>query len=101
MTDRAIARLGAIFVALFVLLALRQFWLQVVVGPKLAQNQYNPRHTQIAAGRGSILASDGTPLAVTRGGKRVYPQGALIAQAVGYASARYGPRGSKTRSIGC
>ncbi len=93
MTDRAIARLGAIFVALFVLLALRQFWLQVIAGPKLAQSQYNPRNAQSAAGRGSILASNGTPLAVTREGKRVYPQGALVAQVVGYASARYGTAG--------
>ena len=93
MTDRAIARLGAIFVVLFVLLAVRQFWIQVVIGPKLAANQYNPRHTQIAVGRGSILATDGTPLAVTRGAKRVYPQGSLVAQAVGYASARYGTAG--------
>ena len=47
LTDRAIARLGAIFVALFVLLAVRQVWLQVVAGPKLSANQYNPRHAQI------------------------------------------------------
>jgi peptidoglycan glycosyltransferase len=78
---------------LFAVLALRQIWLQVVVGPKLAANQYNPRHAAIAVGRGSILASDGTPLAVTRGTKRVYPQGALVAQAVGYASSRYGTSG--------
>jgi penicillin-binding protein A len=71
----------------------RQFWIQVIDGPKLATSQYNPRHTQIAVGRGSILASDGTPLAVTRGEKRVYPQGSLVAQAVGYASARYGTAG--------
>ncbi|MDB5071279.1 MAG: putative Peptidoglycan glycosyltransferase [Candidatus Eremiobacteraeota bacterium] len=75
------------------LLAVRQLWLQVVVGPKLAANQYNPRHAQIAVGRGSILASNGAPLAVSRGEKRVYPQGALVAQAVGYASARYGTSG--------
>lgn len=78
---------------LFALLAARQLWLQVVAGPKLAANQYNPRHAQVAVGRGSILASDGTPLALTRGTKRVYPHGALVAQAVGYASARYGTAG--------
>jgi peptidoglycan glycosyltransferase len=92
-TDRAIARLGAIFVVLFALLGLRQVWIQVVIGPQLAANQYNPRHTQIAVGRGSILATDGTPLAVTRSAKRVYPQRSLVAQAVGYASARYGTAG--------
>ncbi len=78
---------------LFALVAVRQLWLQVVAGPRLAASQYNPRHAQIAVGRGSILASDGTPLAVTRGANRVYPQGALVAQAVGYASARYGTSG--------
>jgi penicillin-binding protein A len=93
LTDRAIARLGAIFVALFAIVALRQLWVQVVEGPKLSASQYNPRHTAIAVGRGSILASDGTPLAITRRAKRAYPQGALVAQAVGYASARYGTSG--------
>jgi peptidoglycan glycosyltransferase len=92
-TDRAIARLGAIFVALFAIVAVRQLWLQVVEGPRLTVSQYNPRHTAIAVGRGSILASDGTPLGVTRGAKRVYPQGALVAQPVGYASGRYGTSG--------
>ncbi len=93
MTDRAIARLGALFVALFVLLGVRQVWLQAVRGPVIAANPHNPRHTAIAVGRGSILASDGTPLAVSRGAVRVYPQGAFLAQAVGYASARYGTSG--------
>jgi peptidoglycan glycosyltransferase len=85
--------LGAVFIALFVVLALRQLWVQVVEGPVLADNRYNPRHATTAVGRGSILASDGTPLAVSRGDKRLYPQGALVAHAVGYASARYGTSG--------
>ena len=93
LTDRAIGRLGAIFAALFFVLALRQLWIQVIEGPSLSANQYNPRHTAIAVGRGSILASDGTPLALTRAAKRIYPQGALVAQAVGYASGRYGTSG--------
>jgi len=80
-------------VILFALLAVRQVWVQLVEGPKLAENQYNPRHAQVAVGRGSILASDGEPLAVSRGAKRVYPHGALVAQAVGYASSRYGTSG--------
>ena len=78
---------------LFALLAVAQLWIQVIEGPKLAENQYNPRHTQIAVGRGSILAADGEPLAVSHGAKRVYPHGALVAQAVGYASSRYGTSG--------
>ena len=74
-------------------MALRQLWVQVVEGPRLAASQYNPRQAAIAAGRGSIVASDGTPLAVSHGNTRIYPQGALVAQAVGYASARYGTSG--------
>jgi peptidoglycan glycosyltransferase len=93
LTDRAIARLGALFIALFALLALRQLWLQVVIAPQLATNRYNPRQTAIAVGRGAILASDGTPLAYSIGARRVYPLGALVAQAVGYASPRYGTTG--------
>jgi penicillin-binding protein A len=56
-------------------------------------NERNPRRTQISVGRGSIVARDGTPLAVTRGKKRTYPQGTLVAHAVGYASGRYGTSG--------
>ena len=85
--------MGAIFVALFALLALRQFWLQVVEGPAIAARPNNPRHAAAAVGRGSILASDGRPLAISHGATRRYPQGALLAQAVGYASARYGTSG--------
>ncbi|GAC1572190.1 MAG: penicillin-binding transpeptidase domain-containing protein [Candidatus Elarobacter sp.] len=85
--------MGAIFIALFALLAMRQIWLQVVEGPRIAARSNNPRHAAIAVGRGSILASDGTPLAVSRGAKRVYPQGALLAQVIGYASSRYGTSG--------
>jgi peptidoglycan glycosyltransferase len=93
LTDRAIARLGALFVVLFAALALRQLWLQVIAGPQLAASRYNPRQTALAVGRGAILASDGTPLAITQGERRVYPQGALVAQAVGYFSPRYGASG--------
>lgn len=78
---------------LFALLAARQLWLQVVRGPALAADSHNPRHAALAVGRGTILASDGSPLAVSHGAKRSYPQGALLAQAVGYASSRYGTSG--------
>lgn len=85
--------MGALFIALFALLALRQFWLQVIEGPAIAARPNNPRHAAVAVGRGSILASDGSPLAISRGASRRYPQGTLLAQAVGYASARYGTSG--------
>lgn len=78
---------------MFALLALRQLWIQVVDGPALAARPNNPRHAAIAVGRGAILASDGTPLAVSHGAVRSYPQGPLLAQPVGYASARYGTSG--------
>jgi peptidoglycan glycosyltransferase len=80
-------------VVLFAILAVRQLWIVLVDGPALATNERNPRRTQISVGRGSIIARDGTPLAVTRAGKRVYPQNTLVAHAVGYASGRYGTSG--------
>ncbi len=62
-------------------------------GPALAADPHNPRHAALAVGRGTIRASDGSPLAVSHGATRVYPEGALLAQAVGYASSRYGTSG--------
>jgi len=78
---------------LFAVLALRQLWIVLIDGPALATNERNPRRTQISIGRGSIVARDGTPLAITRGGRRVYPLGSLVAHAIGYASGRYGTSG--------
>ena len=93
MTNRAISRLGALFVLLFLALAARQTWVMVVKGPSIAAKPYNPRHALLDARRGRILASDGTVLAQTIDGKRVYPLGASLAQTVGYVSARYGETG--------
>jgi peptidoglycan glycosyltransferase len=39
------------------------------------------------------VASDGTPLAITREGRRRYPLGRLTAHVIGYASPRYGTAG--------
>ena len=78
---------------LFAIIALRQIWVQVIDGPKLAEDTHNPRRALLATGRGSIVASDGTPLAITRGDRRVYPQSDIIVHAVGYASAKYGTFG--------
>ncbi|MFN2461231.1 MAG: peptidoglycan D,D-transpeptidase FtsI family protein [Candidatus Velthaea sp.] len=82
-----------LFVVLFALLAVRQLWIVFVDGPALASNGHNPRRLKVSMGRGAIVARDGTPLAITRAGKRVYPLGALTAHAVGYASERYGTAG--------
>ncbi|MBV8602716.1 MAG: hypothetical protein JO359_14210, partial [Candidatus Eremiobacteraeota bacterium] len=93
MSGRAIARLGTLFAVLFAVLAVAQIWLQVIQGPRIASSALNPRRSNPAEGRGEIVASDGTVLAKSAGTKRVYPEGALLAQAVGYVSQRYGAAG--------
>mgnify|MGYP001168850076 CR=1 FL=1 len=93
MIDRSIAGIMRMFSLLFVLLLARQAWLVVVEGPHLDADPHNPRAHTTAAGRGAILASDGTPLAASRGESRVYPFGPVLAQTIGYASARYGASG--------
>ncbi len=93
MTNRAIARLTRLFVFLFLVLAIRQLYVQVVAGPKIAARSGNPRHALLDVNRGRILATDGTVLAATSQGRRVYPLGASLAQAVGYVSPRYGTSG--------
>ena len=93
MKRTTVAHLQAVFVLLFAIVAVRQAYVQIVDAPRIAAMPYNPRHALLAAGRGAILASNGAVLAQTTGGTRVYPQGASLAQTVGYASARYGTSG--------
>jgi len=93
MSSRAIARLGALFILLFLVLAAAQIYIQVIDGPALWANRFNPLRSNPANGRGTIVASDGSVLATSVGGKRVYPEGPLLAQAIGYASQRYGESG--------
>jgi peptidoglycan glycosyltransferase len=92
-TNRAIARLSALFVLLFAALAARQIYVQIVAAPSIASRPNNPRHALLQAHRGRILATDGTVLAESRNGKRAYPLGAAMAQTVGYVSVRYGTSG--------
>jgi penicillin-binding protein A len=92
-TNRAIGRLWALFVVLFVILALRATWVMLIAGPEIASKPYNPRHALLDARRGRILATDGTVLAQTQGSARVYPFGESLAQTIGYVSARYGTSG--------
>jgi peptidoglycan glycosyltransferase len=92
-SSRAIGRLAALFVLLFAILAAAQIYVQVVLGPSLEASRFNPLHTNPAQGRGTIVASDGALLAESIGERRVYPEGATLAQAVGYASQRYGESG--------
>jgi peptidoglycan glycosyltransferase len=72
---------------------LRQLEIALIERPRLVADSRNPRHADIIAGRGSIVARDGTPLAITRAGKRVYPLARAAAHVVGYASVRYGTAG--------
>ncbi len=78
---------------LFALLVGRQLWLVLVDAPALDADARNPRRARLAVGRGSIVGRDGTPLAYTRGEKRIYPFGSAFAHAIGYASTRYGTAG--------
>jgi len=80
-------------VVLFAVLAVRQAYVQLIAGPGIAANSYNPRHALLAERRGRILAGDGTVLAQTVKGERRYPYGASLAQTVGYVSIRYGTSG--------
>ena len=91
--NRAIGRLMLLFIALYAILATRQIWVQVIAGPRLADNPHNPRGAMLAQYRGSIVARDGTLLAVSSARGRTYPFGPALAQTVGYESARYGTSG--------
>ncbi len=93
MTNRAIGQLGTLFALLFAILALRQAYVQLVAAPAIEERATNPRHALLDADRGRILATDGTVLAQTAAGKRVYPAGESLAHTVGYLSARYGTSG--------
>ncbi len=72
---------------------MQQWRIALVQAPRLDADSRNPRRADVAAGRGDIVAGDGTPLAITRAGRRVYPLGTLTAHVIGYASARYGTAG--------
>jgi penicillin-binding protein A len=91
--NRAIGRLTFLFIALYVILAARQIWVQAIAGPRLADNPHNPRGAMLAQYRGPIVARDGTILAVSSARGRAYPFGPALAQTVGYESARYGTSG--------
>jgi peptidoglycan glycosyltransferase len=91
--NRAIGRLALVFVAAYALLFARQLFVQTIEGPQLAGNPHNPRTALLAPYRGEILARDGTVLARSVRGGRVYPFGRALAQVVGYDSARYGSSG--------
>jgi penicillin-binding protein A len=92
-TNRAIRGLSTFFALLFVVLAGRQAYIQIVAAPSIAARPNNPRHALLDVNRGRIFATDGTLLANTVGNRRQYPLGPALAQTVGYVSARYGTSG--------
>jgi penicillin-binding protein A len=92
-TNRGIERLWAMFVLLFLVLALRLAYVMLVEGPAIAAKPYNPRHQALDEYRGRILATNGDVLAENVGSRRRYPLGASLAQTVGYVSPRYGTSG--------
>ena len=93
MTNRAIRSLSALFVLLFLALAARQAFVQVVAAASIAAKPSNPRHALLNAYRGRILGTDGEVLAQSIAGSRNYPLGPALAQTVGYVSMRYGTSG--------
>jgi peptidoglycan glycosyltransferase len=97
LSSRTIARLGAVFIVLFLVLAGAQIYVQVFQSTGLQSSRYNPFHANVAQDRGTIVARDGTVLAQSVGARRVYPLGPSLAQTVGYLSPRYGEAGLEER----
>jgi peptidoglycan glycosyltransferase len=98
--NRQISNLFVFIVVLFTLLIVWTSRWTVIQASSLNHNALNARPTIVAEriDVGRILADDGTVLArsVPAGGgtfTRQYPTGAKFAQAVGYASGRYGLAG--------
>jgi peptidoglycan glycosyltransferase len=91
--NAALRRLVVLFVVAFAVLALRGLWIGVVAADGLRSSGYNPRLALLQAGRGDIVARDGTILARSTSSGRTYPLGPSLAQTIGYASTRYGTSG--------
>ena len=103
---RRLTVLIALFAVLFAALIANLTWIQVVRADEI-QNMSGNNHTlqkQAEQERGAIITSDNVVLAESKQQKdgtykRVYPQGTLAAQVVGYSSQRYGSAGvEKTMS---
>lgn len=86
MNDARVRLVRAMFTLLFLTLASRLFWIQVVRGPELReQARAQTRMRQIlAAPRGDILGADGSVLAADGpDGRRIWPSGALALPLLG------------------
>ena len=84
---------AAVFALLFALLAAQEARVQVAERDSISTHPGDPRHARDIAQRGELLDATGQPLALSRGGKRVYPAGSALAQIVGYSSLVYGEAG--------
>lgn len=93
--NKQIRVITLVFIGLFVLLVLNISYIVVFQGKSLASDPGNTRAAEAerSTKRGQITSADGVVLATSQptGGhyKRVYPQGALAAQLIGYSSYRY------------
>lgn len=93
MINRTIRRLGFLLALCFLVIAGRLWYVQITEDSEIAAHGSNPRHGTLEAGRGRILATDGTILAYSDGSRRRYPLGPALSQSVGYVSIRYGTSG--------
>ena len=81
------------FVAAFVLLAVADARVQLAQRQFIESHAGDPRHSQSMADRGTLYDAGGLPLAQSKGERRVYPAGPVLAQLVGYSSPIYGDSG--------
>ncbi len=93
MINTTIRRFASLVLLCFLALAGRLWYVEITEGPAISSHSSNPRHVALQAGRGRVLATDGTLLAYSDGDRRVYPFGAELAHSVGYVSSRYGASG--------
>lgn len=93
MINGTIRRLGTLIALCFLVVAGRLWYVQMTEGGAIASHPSNPLNGALQAGRGRVLATDGTVLAYSDGSTRRYPLGPSLAQIVGYVSSRYGTSG--------
>lgn len=97
--NRAIRRVTALFVIIFVALGLNLTYLQIIEAERIANHPKNTRDIldELTIPRGKIITADGVVLADNKkvGNKyfRVYPKGEGTAHIVGFNSTRYGRSG--------
>ena len=88
-----LSRTTLIFMALFVLLAAQEVRVQILQRASIDERPGNPRRSLDVEFRGQLLDASGSPLAISKGSRRVYPAGTALAQLIGYASPVYGESG--------